>query len=811
MVAADHSQPTRLSAPSCPSRGRAAERLEQLCLLLLLGLIPLRAWLGETHSFEVARMFRHQPAPPAAGPAATFSCLAVILAVAAVVAARRWRKDAEPYRRTGAEVGAVLLLAAGVLAVWRAGQKHLAIIGVLDFLGLAVFMLTLRQLLRRPWQIRLTLAVILGTGVMVVAKCPYQRWVEWPATVEYYQQHREELIGGNREAAEERLAPGYVYDYERRLLSRAVTGYFSHPNVLGSYLILVIMSGLAVAADRARRRAPAAVVAPLVVSLSALAMLAYSQSKGAAAALLAALAVWGLGRWAGRSPRFANRSWAAAWLAVLFIAAGLWVTMRFAPESLGRSMLFRFMYWQAAGRMIEDRGLLGVGPGNFGRHFTRYKPAECPEEVDSPHSWVVQMGAEWGVLGLGGLVILLAGLSRRWVRPFGSRGPGAAGAGVSAETRSVSFVPWVAGVTLMALCGPALVLQGADPGYFWLTLALAAVPLALGLIAVAAEGDVITALPDDPLRSAVAPLVGGLFGFLLHAGVDLAMFVSGAALTFFALLAVVSALTEGGAAVDATAAAPAPEGRRGAAPRHAAPTRLSGAADSRRGRPASALIAVIAAAASLTVAVRLARPARQVGQWLAAARVPLPAMAWPEYVRSEGYAAYRAADAAYRLDGTAGLELAEELLARAGTPEQLRVVITLLDDHRRRDPHNASFALLAAEAYQRRAVLERRPDDLRQAVEHLRQAVEAYPSSPNRRLWLADLLERQAQAEGRSDLYLAAAETIEAALALDDRRVYVTPMHRLADSLRAELRDRAGRLRTRAAEAAATEVPRGGR
>jgi len=801
MVSAVKSQTPHLAAPASPWRRRTANRLERLGLLLLLGLIPLRAGLGETPSFEVARMFRNQPAPPTAGPAATFYCLALILAVAAVVAAGRLRKGAEPYRPTGAEAGGVLLLAAAALAVGQAGQKHLAAIGALDFLGLVVFFLTLRQLLRRPWQIRLTLAVILGTGAMVVAKCPYQRWVEWPATVEYYQQHREELLSGNREAAGERIAPGFVYDYERRLLSRAVTGYFAHPNVLGSYLILVIMTGLAVAADRARRRAAAAVVTPLVVSLAAGAMLGYSQSKGAAAALIAALAAWGLGRWASRRALLPKRAWAAAWLAVLLIGVGLGSAMRWAPESLGRSMLFRFMYWEAAGRMIADRGLLGVGPGNFGRHFTRYKPVECPEDVDSPHSWVVQMAAEWGVLGLGGLIVLLAGVSRRWVQPCGSIESGAAGpSGGPAAAGGGSFVPWVAGVAVLALCGPALVLRGADPGYFWLTLTLAAVPLTLGLIATAAEGDEITVLPDDPLRSVIAPLCGGLFGFLLHAGVDLAMHVSGAAMTFFALLAVVSALTGEGAA--ASAPSPPEAGRREAAARPPL-TGLAWATGSRRRLLPAACIATIAGGAAVAVVVGLARPAQQAGRWLAAARAAMPSPTWPAYVSSPGYAAYGAAAAAYRLDSTAGLELAEELLARGGAPEQLRAVIALLDEHRRRDPNNASFALLASDAYQQLFAVRHHPDDLRRAVEHLRQAVEAYPSSPNRRLALADLLEHQARLEGRPDLYLAAAEAIEAALALDALRVYVSPMHRLADSLRAELRDRAGRLRARAAAAAA--------
>lgn len=784
-------------------------RVEQVALLLLLGLIPLRAVLGETHTFEVARMFRNQPAPPTAEPATTFACIAVILATATFVAAARLWCGAASCRQTGAALGGLLLLVAGGVSVWLAGQKHLAVIGVLDFLALIVFFLTLRQLLRENWQVRLTLAVILGAATMVIAKCPYQRWVEWPATVEYYEQHRDELTGAGGEGEGGRATPGFLYDYERRLLSRAVTGYFSHPNVLGSYLVLVIMTGLAVAASRRRRRPPATLAAPLVISIGGVAMLFYSQSKGAVAALIAALIVWWIGHHLNGGGRSRRKAWLAAWVALLLVAVGLWGIMRFAPDSLGRSMLFRFMYWQAAGRMVEDQGVLGVGPGNFGRHFTRYKTVACPEDVDSPHSWVVQAATEWGILGLGGLVLVLAGVSRRWAMVdacWPQDGVGQTGPPASGES---SIVYWAAGVVLVVLVGMVAVLQGAEPGFFWLTLSLAAFPLMLGLIAVAAEADAATLLPNDAMHALMPALCGGLLGFVLHAGVDLAMFVPGAATTFFALLAVVCAVRDGSPSVGAesTSVAAAPDVASGGVLRGTDRAGPRAGWPLVRGPGLAVAVAPVGVAAVAAVVMGLARPSREVGRLLAAARSQSQPSGWRTYVASSACRSYREAITQYPLDGTAAAELAEELLLRATDLNHVDEVGLLLAELQRRDPENSTARQLASEASFRRFALGGSVDDLQRAVDRMLQVVTNYPTSPTKRLLLAELLERQAEVSGRAELRRAAAEEIDTALRLDEQRIYVSPLHRFDESLQAELRKRVRQLRENDANARSDDSP----
>lgn len=53
--------------------------------------------------------------------------------------------------------------------------------------------------------------------------------------------------------------------------------------------------------------------------------------------------------------------------------------------------------WTAAAKMIADRPLFGVGPGNFDRHAPRLLPASTPETISEPASWYIELAATAGV------------------------------------------------------------------------------------------------------------------------------------------------------------------------------------------------------------------------------------------------------------------------------------------------------------------------------------------------------------------------------------------------------------------------------
>jgi len=773
------------------------ENVERAALLILLALIPLRAVIAETHVFEVPRWFRDLPAPPGAQPATTLLIVAVILCTAVAVCAPRLWSGGRRNRRTGAELGAALLLAAAVIATWRAGQKHLAVIGVLDFLGMVLYLLTLRQVLTRPWHIRLAMAVVLGTGAMVVSKCAYQRWVEWPETVKYYEEHKTELIGTTPGEGGDTHASGFLHDYERRLASGLVTGYYAHSNVLGSHLILIVMAGLAVAVSRFRRRPAWTLIVPLLIAAGGVSAMFYAQSKGAIAACGAALLAWVIGRWIiSRNAQSAirNRLWVVLWLAVLLGACATVGVLKSNPEALGRSMLFRSMYWQGAWDMLCDQGPWGVGPNNFGRFFTRYKSVKCPEEVESPHSWVAQAAAEWGVLGLVGLLLLFIGVSRQLAR--GEKGDISGDGG-----RGGSAILWMAGIGVIVLGWWAGLLSEADAGFVALVMILAALPWLVGFIFAAIEDAQSTTFLDDDVGPLLAGLCAGLIGFVLHTGIDLAMFHSGAATTFFAMMAIALAVYEFNACTNGLcpksprpwpggAANPDSTSNTGNAPQ----PRLEAL-----GGSSHFITALLVGAAGLTgvllLVVLLVLPAAGLGRNLREARLNTQPSSWEHYTSSHNYQAYMDGMDCYRLDGTAIEELVDELIPRVATVGQADKAITLVEAFHRRDPASSIAWHQLATLYAQRFELGRDVADLQRAIDNMRKAVAAYPTSPTKRLMLAGLLEKLAEVTGLLDDRHSAAEALQAALDLDAQRVYVSKPHRFTEQMRAELEGRIARLR----------------
>ncbi len=826
--------------------------VEHAALLVLLALIPLRAVIGETHTFEVARSLRTLDAPAGASPATTFAINALIFAVTGLVLVlRQW--SGAGYRRTGAEWGAAILAVAMCISTWRAGQKHLAIIGSVDFLGFIAYFIALSQLLRRPWQVRLALTVILTTGAVMITKCAYQRFVEHPETLQYYIEHKAELISQNQSN------PGFIYDYEQRLKGGSMTGYFSHPNVLASYLILVILTGLGVARARIANGSWLSALSPALIAMAGGATLIGAQSKGAAAALGIALVVWIVGE---RLRNFfrarPGRAVGAVWACILAIAVALTLTLQVKPGALGLSMLYRHFYWRASAAMMIDQGPWGVGAGNFGRFFTRYKDVECPEDVEDPHSWVVRAATEWGVLGLVGLVAVLVGISRRIaknakaerVAPTNSRCESPAppkGTWLelpegSLHTSSIIlssaaigllfftvwfvtlfdapppyivltlFIPaatWFLGFNLIGhavnprTSGSMLLLMSAigaflagvwlatftetHAAYFGSSFVFATVLLLMGIKSSRVDSDSYRTFSDAPLGPMLAALSAGLLGFVIHSGIDLAMFTDGAATTFFALLAI--AVTSRVRCAD-----------------QSVPETLSRRVKHPYAIPVTCLLFV----GSLCV---LYVKAGMANTWLASARRAPTNQSVDEYGWPQGSHEYNKAISMYRSDSTAIDELIDMCIPFIATTKQCDELLGYVVDFVKQDPHNAlihhyrailyaqqfELAMRAASSTQASSLKPQALSDLDLAIGCAREALAAHPTSPQRHMFVADLLERRAAASDspadRARFNTDAASELQTALDLDARRIYVSPLHRMTKEMREGLEKRIARLR----------------
>jgi hypothetical protein len=765
-------------------------------------------------------MVRHLDAPPQAQPATTLAIIGLIAAVAALVGCTRLLRGGRRYIRTGAELGAAVLLAAGVISTVLAGQKHLATIGVLDFLGFVLYLLTLRQLLLRPWQVRLSLTVVLATAGVVVTKCAFQYWKEMPNTIAFYEEQKAEAASAQPESARAR---GQRHDFEQRLKSRSVTGYAKHSNVLGSQLILFILAAVAVIVARHRERRPIWTLAPpVLIVLGAAVAMGATQSKGAIGACAVGLVLWIAGQaMAGAIARrlivvLVGLGATAALGTGLFLGA-----LRADPARFGRSIQFRSMYWRGAGEMIVASDYLGVGAGNFGRHFTRYKPVECPEEVDAPHSWPVRLAAEWGLLGLVGGVLLLLGIavrlcatnagnlhsSRRelWHRRLAGETTGGTPVpqfGGDREPRDVglpstalpprSIILWAAGLGAIVFLWWSALIAEADPAYVHFTLSVAVVSWFVAFVGLAVERNLSDGISDVALGPLLPALCAGLIAFLLHTGIDLAMFNPGVATTFFALVAVTLAARDislKSVAIDGLQARTVTQGAVGSAAVEG--RRRDGPIHRRTGL----VVAVVIAAVLIGYAAMLVGPGAKLGGSLRSARLTAGShKTWGAYRFSSSCAAYVEGGAVYPLDATALGELGSQLGARAASVADIDEVIALASEIRRRDPDDANARHLLGSLLYRRYELGGDPADARRAVEHLAAFVGAYPTSPTRRLQLADMLEALAAGTNDATAGRKAAAELQIALDLESKQVYVSQPHRFGPKQIEHIRARIKRL-----------------
>ena len=124
----------------------------------------------------------------------------------------------------------------------------------------------------------------------------------------------------------------------------------------------------------------------------------------------------------------------------------------------------RYDYWRIAVRQFEDHPLRGIGAGGYDR--TYFLERQSLEDVRQPHSVVLQVLAELGVVGMLGLLLflgaVLVGFARRAMAA--RTDPAAVGLAVGGGGMfslwlvhtSVDWLHLIPGVTGIALCGAAV-------------------------------------------------------------------------------------------------------------------------------------------------------------------------------------------------------------------------------------------------------------------------------------------------------------------------------------------------------------------
>lgn len=329
--------------------------------------------------------------------------------------------------------------------VWRPSDAGDAI----NWVGAWALGLAALHLGRRRASRRLMIAALVALLAPLALDAGYDYFVQHERTVGDYLAHREQALG------RQGIEPGTVAQrkFEARLMQREATGPFGLSNVFASVIagLTLAASGAAAGAVMSARAAAKAkasghaargaeaeadanvaanadvgagrrasglgwrwigVAAAGALAFLGVGTLVMTHSRGAAAALIVSGATVAAIGWPGRRVRGLRR-WVmpAAVMGLIVLAVGA-VVVRGAlgPPATAegeRSLLFRFHYLQASGRMIAEQPVGGVGPGWFGQAYLQAKNPLNPEDVALPHNVFAAWLASMGIGGLAWAVALV--------------------------------------------------------------------------------------------------------------------------------------------------------------------------------------------------------------------------------------------------------------------------------------------------------------------------------------------------------------------------------------------------------------------
>jgi O-antigen ligase len=396
---------TRKQPNPNPSKSKALAYFEYVLLALCLAVIALRVTITEgpvTHSNTFVANLGDSLYSLSIS---TVLILAFLLWITWSIFSRNFI-----YKLTGIEIGLGIFFAGALVAGFAAADKRIAITDIAVFLAPALMALLLVQILDSQSKIKLLLAVIAALGVISAYQCAEQYFFSNQITIEQYQKDPQSML---RPLGIE-LGSFQQFLFEHRLYSKGVRGFFTTRNSAGSFALMALFAGVALFIDKLKNRLSdksdlwylLGCGFGVVVILFSLGL---TRSKGAVIGLFFAAAAFFILLLFGN--RLKAHRWAILAACLLLAAAGVcavaWYGLSRGRLPGGGSMLVRWQYWHASAKMYADHSLTGVGPGNFGDFYTRYKPAAALESVADPHNFPLSILTQYGPLGLLGFLAML--------------------------------------------------------------------------------------------------------------------------------------------------------------------------------------------------------------------------------------------------------------------------------------------------------------------------------------------------------------------------------------------------------------------
>jgi O-antigen ligase len=463
------------------------------------------------------------------------------------------RRVLDPSRTIRFAWASVLLAALAVWAlasvVW-ADDKYLALISAARIASGAAIFWSATQLVTRWDHLRVIVGIVIGVLLVNVAQGVIYQNFELAELKQFWTANRAQIFESHGWKETDYTAQRF----EMKVLAGEMLNFSMSANVLGAIIVSCALAAFAAGMQRLEDKDDHGWAGALfITALGSAYVLAHTGSKASWAALglgLALLVGWRLTRdWLERSR---TRAFTLGIAAIALGVAGV-VTLGLVRHGLpSASLNFRWRYWIGSWQLFLERPFTGIGWGNFGDAYLRYRLPEATEEIQDPHSFPVRLATE---LGLVGLVLGIA-----WLIAWGWRASQSIGVLSPTAPMRISRV-------LMA-CIPMLVLVlvcnidfAGDGNYavletFRRCVHIALVALALGLVCLGKRQspDEPFFVDDRPAPWLAAGLFVGVVMMLVQSTIDIALFQPGP----WALMAVVMGALVGMAnPVGATLASPA--------------------------------------------------------------------------------------------------------------------------------------------------------------------------------------------------------------------------------------------------------------
>jgi hypothetical protein len=453
------------------------------------------------------------------------------------------------YRYSGIEIPAILFIAASAVAAFGACDKRAAITYSYNLVSAIVFSILLVQLLDSESRIKLLLITIVALGIVSAYQCQEQFFYWNSQQIKFYEQNKDQIL------AQQNIEPGSLqqFQYEHRLYSKGSDAYFTTRNSAGCFFLLSLFASIALIAEQLKDKIAAASLPkfiPLILAgLVLLFGLIITKSKGAIGGAVLGGLMFAVYHKFHKRLKYHKKFILA--FSILFAAAAassfIAYTITCGKIIGGNSMLVRWQYWTGSVKMFADNPFTGVGGGNFGSWYLRYKDPAALEAVSDPHNFLLSILTQFGPVGLAGF---LAGVfvpvfriifsSRNKVSPHHQQKKSLTGIALFSMLLVSVCLLIVRPLVLKMPSGSAEEKRATSILLYLMPVFVFALSFIILTLSPHNSHDTTYVIRNTNWTTVV--LLCGLFGCLAHNLIDFALFEPGISLTFWALFAAMLAL-----------------------------------------------------------------------------------------------------------------------------------------------------------------------------------------------------------------------------------------------------------------------------